>query len=51
MEKLPAWLKEELGKQEEMDGIKSIVYMKHCDMVKCIGKFVWLLQCQVEEEL
>ena len=47
MEKLPAWLKEEQEKQEEMDGIKSIVYMKHRSMIKCIGKFVWLLQCQV----
>lgn len=34
MEKLPAWLKEELGKQEEMDGIKSIVYMAFHDMVR-----------------
>lgn len=47
MKKLPSWLKEELEKQEEMDGIKSIVYKKHCDTIKCIGKFVWLLQCQV----
>lgn len=36
----------EIGRNGE---IKSIVFINHCDRMECIGKFVLLVQCQVEE--